>query len=79
MARLIGPKEATLRVGTKQRAISVSEAYQADDGKWYVNLDVFSDVGTFAFRVTPLQGARIAADLMASWRSWETMMKNPRT
>ena len=66
-----------LRLGTKQRAMSISDAYQADDGRWYVNIDVFSEAGKFAFRVTPLQGARIAADLMASWREWETAMKNP--
>ena len=66
-----------MRLATKQRAISVSQAYQADDGRWYVDLDVFSEAGKFAFRVTPLQGVRIAADLMAAWRFWETAMKNP--
>ncbi len=67
-----------MRLGTKQRAIKVSDAYQADDGRWYVDLDVFSEVGEFRFRVTPIQGARIAADLMAAWRKWETEQKNPR-
>lgn len=67
-----------MRLGTKQRAIRVSDAYQADDGRWYVNLDVFSEAGDFAFRVTPIQGARIAADLMSAWRKWETEQKNPR-
>ena len=67
-----------MRLGTKQRAVSVSDAYQADDGRWYVNLDVFSEVGAFAFRITPIQGARIAADLLSSWREWETNQKNPR-
>lgn len=66
-----------MRVGTKQRAITVSDAYQADDGRWYVDLDVHSEAGVFHFRVTPIQGARIAADLMATWRAWETGMKAP--
>ena len=68
-----------MRLGTKQRAIRVSDAYQGNDGRWYVDLDVFSEVGEFAFRVTPIQGARIAADLLGAWRSWETAMKNPRS
>jgi hypothetical protein len=57
--------------------MSVSEAYQADDGRWYVDLDVFSEAGVFSFRITPMQGARIAADMLSSWRAWETGMKNP--
>lgn len=68
-----------MRIMTKQRAMSVSAAYQAEDGKWYVDVDVFSEAGSFAFRVTPMQCVRIAADLMAAWRPWETSMKNPRT
>jgi hypothetical protein len=55
----------------------VSEAFQADDGKWYVALDVHSEVGKFEFSVTPLQAARIAADLLSAWRKWETEMKQP--
>lgn len=66
-----------MRINTNQRAIRVSDAYQADDGRWYVDLDVFSEVGEFNFRITPIQGVRIAADLMAAWRPWETKLKNP--
>lgn len=68
-----------MRLATKQRAISVSDAYLADDGRWYVDLDVYSEAGTFSFRITPIQGVRIAADLLAAWRPWETAQKNPRT
>ena len=67
-----------MRLGTNQRAIRVSDAYQANDGRWYVDLDVFSEAGEFRFRVTPLQGIRAAADLMAAWRAWETSQKNPK-
>ena len=66
-----------MRLATKQRALKVSKAYQDVDGKWYVAIDVFSEAGTFEFRITPLQGVRIAADLMTAWREWETTMKNP--
>jgi len=66
-----------MRLATRQRAIDVSPAYQADDGRWYLALDVFSEAGRFEFAITPIQGARIAADLLASWRRWETDMKNP--
>ncbi len=66
-----------MRLSTKQRAMRVSDAYQADDGRWYVDVDVFSDAGSFAFRLTPIQAARIAADMLSAWRAWETSMKNP--
>jgi hypothetical protein len=65
-----------VRLATNQRAILVSDAY-FDGGRWYVDLDVHSEAGVFKFRITPVQGIRIAADLAATWRSWETSMKNP--
>lgn len=67
-----------MRLNTKQRAMRVSPAYLADDGRWYLDVDVFSEAGNFAFRVTPAQAPRIAADLLSAWREWETAMKNPR-
>lgn len=66
-----------MKLRTKQRAIAVSSAWLGDDGKWYVALDVHSEAGKFEFAITPIQGARIAADLMAAWRKWETEMKQP--
>lgn len=66
-----------MRINTRQRAFRVSQAYQAVDGRWSVDLDIFSEVGVFKFRVTPIQAARIASDLLSTWRVWETMMKNP--
>jgi hypothetical protein len=68
-----------MRLATKQRAMAVSVAYQDADGKWYVNIDVFSEAGLFTFRITPIQGVRIAADLLSAWRPWETAQKNPST
>lgn len=67
-----------MRLATKQRAVGVSGAYQAEDGRWYIDIDVFSEAGTFAFRITPIQGARIASDMLTAWRAWETAQKNPR-
>lgn len=66
-----------MRISTNQRAITVSDAYQSDDGKWKLALDVHSEAGRFEFSVTPIQAARIAADMLAAWRAWETQMKNP--
>ena len=66
-----------MRLRTNQRAIAVSDAIQGDDGKWYLALDVHSEAGTFHFAVTPIQGARIAAHLLAAWRKWEIEMKQP--
>ncbi len=62
---------------TKQRFMRVSPPFQGNDGRWYLNFTVYSESGRFDFRVTPLQGARAAADLLAAWRKWETDMKAP--